>query len=134
MSDISEAFEEALEGSIKVVEQWFCTLYYRQSWYGGAEEGGWWGSTTTAEYYVAFKLREEAEAAMEAVKELAIKKTQESKRMHGELCLKQLEYCELRGLDDANSVFGEVDGETCYFVRVEHKLGSQNYSDSPYYE
>lgn len=134
MSDISEAFEEALEGAIKPVEQWFCTLYYRESWYGGAEEGGWWGSTTTAEYYVAFNLRDEAEAALDAVKNLAIEKTKEAKRMHGEVCLQQLDYCERRGIDDPNSIFGEVQGEDSYYVMVENKLGSCESSDSRHYE
>lgn len=133
MSDLQEAFEEALKDAVPV-KDWYCTLYCKWQWYGGAEEGGWWGTTVQSEAFQRFDSQKEAEAALEAVKALAIEKTQESKRMHGEMCLKQLEYCEIRGLDDANSVFGEVDGESCYFVRVEHKLGSQNYSSSPYYE
>jgi hypothetical protein len=133
MSDIREAFEEALRDAT-LVQDWHCTLYLTERWYGGAEEGGWWGSTVSAVAHVTYKTEAEAEAALAAVKQLAIAKTKEAKQIHGDVCLQQLDYCEQRGIDDANSVFGEVDGEDSYSVRIENELGASEYSMSRYYE
>ena len=133
MSDIQEAFWEALMDAT-LVQDWHCTLYLTERWYGGAEEGGWWGSTVTAVAHVSYKTPSEAEAALDAVKQLAIAKTKEAKQIHGDVCLRQLDYCEQRGIDDANSVFGEIDGEDSYSVRIENELGASEYSTSRYYE
>jgi len=133
MSHLQEAFDEACKDSVEVFA-WYCTLYVTWRWYGGAEEGGWWGTTVQAEAFQRFNSKEEAEAALEAVKTLAVEKTKEAKKIHGDICLNQLDYCERRGIDDANSVFGEIDEATSYSVRVENKLGSSNYQDSKIWE
>ena len=133
MSHLQEAFEIACKDAVEV-KDWYCTLYVTWRWYGGAEEGGWWGTTVQAEAFQRFDSKEEAEAALEAVKTLAVEKTKEAKKIHGDFCLNQLDYCERRGIDDANSVFGEIDESTAYSVRVENKLGSSNYQDSKIWE
>jgi hypothetical protein len=48
---------------------------------------------------------------------------------HGRACIAQLEHCEARGIEDSNSVFGEVDGPDRYKVRVSNKLPRAKYAD-----
>ena len=86
-------------------------MYLTERWYGGAEEGGWWGSTVTAVAHVSYKTEAEAEAALAAVKQLAIAKTKEAKKIHGDVCLHNSITANSVAMTDANSVFGEVNGE-----------------------
>lgn len=130
---IQQAFNEILE-DVQPAQVFFVSLYSVYRWYGGAEEGGWWGNTVSLVAHKEFRREDEAKQALAAIEALAKEKSHEAKQAHYRLCEAQLDYCEQRGIDDANSVFGEVDGADEYHVQIETELGSGEYSTSRYYE
>ena len=97
-------------------------------------EGGWWGSDTRLVAYQEFATEEAADAAFEKIKELAEQKNKEAKQRYGEMCLAQMEFCDDRGIDDYNSVFGEVDGEENYYVVREETPGEGESRGCRHYE
>ena len=100
----------------------YVSLYCSAPFYGGPEEGGWWGSDTNLVASQYFDTMEAANAALDAVKELAEELSREAKKQFGEHCLREMQFCDGRGLD--YDFFPEPDGEESYFVVVEDVSGS----------
>jgi hypothetical protein len=130
---IQEAFFSICKDA-QPAESIYVSLYVSVPYYGGPEEGGWWGSDTHLVAYKEFRTQEEADAAEEQIKAYAEKLNQEAKKAHGELCLAQMEWCDARGIDDYNSVFGEVDGEDSYYVVQEERPGEGESRGCRHYE
>jgi len=129
---ISQAFADICNEA-RVAHRVYLSLYRSDSWYGGPEEGGWWGHTTSVVAYQDFPSVEAAEAAKVRVEQLAEQLTKDAERSYGDLCLRQIAWCDARGIDDPNTVFGEVDGHADFFVQVEGELGSSEHSDDRHY-
>lgn len=119
---ISEGFFAVCENAIPA-ESKYVSLYLSVPFYGGPEEGGWWGSDEVLIAYQKAETEEAAEAMEKAIQEYAKALSADASRKHGEHCLRQLEWCERRGIDDSNSVFGEDDGPSRYWVAIEDHPG-----------
>jgi len=130
---IQEAFFDVCKQA-KPASTWHVSLYLSEQWYGGPQEGGWWGTTTTLVASQEFNSEALANEALQAAEVLASKLTAEAAVSHGERCSAELDFCERHGIDDSNSVFGEVSGRSVYSIYVEDELGKHEYSTSPYYE
>ena len=130
---IQSAFAEICKDA-KIARGVFVSLYRMEPFYGGPEEGGWWGSDTFLVASQEFSTEEEAEAVREKVEELAKKLENESKKESGEVCQRQIDWCEARGIDDANTVFGEFEGYTTYSVVMEEKQGENESRGCRHYE
>ena len=130
---IQSAFAEVCKDA-KLAHGVFVSLYRREPFYGGPQEGGWWSADVFLVASQEFKTEESAKAAKGKVEELAKKLEEESKKTSGEICQRQIEFCEARGIDDANTVFGEFDGFTTYFVTVEEKQGENESRGCRHYE
>jgi hypothetical protein len=122
---ISQAFADICKEA-QVANRVCLSLYRSDSWYGGPEEGGWWGRTTALVAHQEFPSVEAAEAAKVRVNELAEQLTKDSKKSHGDLCQRQIDWCEARGIDDPDTVF-------TFFVTVESELGSSEHSSDRHY-
>ena len=118
MSAIFEAFHRIVAEPIAPVAV-YVVLWRNEPFYGGPEEGGWWGNDRMVEAYTVVQSREDAEALCERIEALADELTAEAARDHGRGCQAQLDWCEARGIDDSNRVFGEDHGAATYFVTVE---------------
>lgn len=112
----------------------YVSLYIRVPRYGGPEEGGWWTSDTHLVAYQQFSSQEAADAAALKVTELAEELNKQARDDFGRACQAQLDWCEARGIDDANYIFGEVDGEEDYFVVQEASPGQHEYCGPTHYE
>lgn len=110
----------------------YIVLWKRTPFYGGAEEGGWWGNDETPVAYHRVSTLEAAEELREQIEAKAKEMTAEASRAHGEGCLNQLAYCEARGIDDSNSVYGEDDGAESYYVTVQEEVPEASYGDRHY--
>lgn len=110
----------------------YVSLYERTPFYGGPEEGGWWSASTQLVAYKSFISSEEAEAALAAVKALASRKTDESRKAWGDRCLKELEWMEARGLDP--DFLPETDGNDEFFAVCEERPGSEESEGTTHYE
>lgn len=100
----------------------YVSLYVDCPFYGGPEEGGWWGSDTNLVASQYFPTMEAAEAALEAVQELAKELSNDAKKRFGEQCLREMEFCDARGMD--YDELREPDGEETYYVVIEEQKGS----------
>ena len=129
---IEVAFAEICKEAVECVRGHYVVLWNRQSYFGGPEEGGWWGSNDIPVAYQRFVTEEAANAAWDAVTELAEKMTADASHAHGRGCLSQLAWCEERGIDDSNSVFGEDDGSESYYVTVQTELPEASYGPTNY--
>ena len=109
------------------------SLYEDVPYYGGPEEGGWWGHDTVLLASQEFDTEEAAQAALERVKKFAAELEQDARSQYGERCRAELDWCEARGIDDSNSVFGEVDGPSKYVVRIENYPGEHVYRGERFY-
>ena len=116
---IQAAFESVCEDN-KKPGCWYVILVSTQQCYGGPEEGGWWYSTGKLEAYKEYPTEELAEEAREKVKVLADELQANSRRAHGEHCLRQLEWLDARGLDA--DYLPEDDGPEEYEVSVVDEL------------
>lgn len=128
---IEVAFAEICKEAVEC-EGFYVVLWREEPFYGGPEEGGWWGRNLIPVAYQRFATSDAAYAAYNAVRKLADEMTADAQREHGRACLAQLEFCEARGIDDSDSVFGEDDGPESYYVTVDDKLpepmfGSRHY-------
>lgn len=115
----SKFYEAAFDGVVpdaKRPERWYLCLISRYQRYGGPEEGGWWQTMSSVEKYKEFMSKELAEEAKEKVEALAKELTEESRKEHGEMCLRQMEWLEARGLEA--DYFPENDGPEEYMVLV----------------
>jgi len=112
----------------------YVSLYVDNPFYGGPEEGGWWGHDYTVVAYHQVATEEEAEALKAKIEELAAKLNEEAKDSFGKQCQAEIDWCEARGIDDYNTVFGEVDGKASYFVMTEDHPGSHNSKGCRHYE
>lgn len=110
----------------------YIVLWKRTPFYGGPEEGGWWGNDETPVAYHRVSTLEAAEELRAKIEAEAAAKTADAKREHGDKCLAQLAYCEARGIDDSNSVYGEDDGPETYFVTVQEDRPEATYGDRRY--
>ena len=119
MSFLRQAFETAIEG-VKTPDVWYVTLVQESRYYGGPEEGGWWGTDTHVIAYRDFPSRELAVEAAAAVKKLASELEEESRKEHGEQCLREMEWLDARGLDA--DFLPEPDGPDDYRVLVSQEL------------
>ena len=81
---------------------------------------------------MATKAREENEELRKQIEAEAAVQTAEASRAHGEACLNQLAWCEARGIDDSNSVYGEDDGAESYYVTVQENRPEATYGDRHY--
>ena len=118
---IETAFNELVSEPIP------CSVFYVVLWrkipfYGGPEEGGWWGSDDIPEKYTVTATEAEATVLFQRIHDLAEKLSEEARHDHGRACQAQLEWCEERGIDDSNSIFGEDDGPESFYVTVEESL------------
>jgi hypothetical protein len=112
---------------------YYVSLYKTIPFYGGPEEGGWWGNDTVLEASQWFPTEEQATAALDAVKKLAVELSAKAKRQYGDDCNAQLREAELRGMD-ANDLYGEVDGESNYWVTMEQVSGQSVERGSRHWE
>ena len=126
---ISDAFAQTCKNA-KIAKSVCVSLYRRDSVYGGPEEGGWWRNHRSLVSYQYYPTEEEAEQVRGKIEELAKELSREETQKHGLECGRQLDWCEARGIDDANSVFGEVDGAAEFFVAVENQPGEQEHRDT----
>ena len=123
---IEEAFHQICREAVPAKSQ-YVSLYCESPFYGGPEEGGWWGSDTNLIASQCFDTAEAAEAAKEAVEELAKEMSAQAKQAFYQSCADQLAAAEARGIDPDS--LPEVDGEDRYFVVVEEVSGSLTHSD-----
>jgi hypothetical protein len=107
MSAIFEAFHRIVANPTTPIAA-YVVLWRNEPFYGGPQEGGWWGSDSIVEAFERVSTREEADALCERIEELADRLTAQAARDHGRGCQAQLDWCEARGIDDSNSVFGGV--------------------------
>jgi hypothetical protein len=128
---IREAFFSICDDA-KPRESHYVSLYVNTPYYGGPEEGGWWGSDTHLVAYQEFRTEAQAELAKDQVQELAKELNADAKRSFGEQCLREMEWCEARGLDA--DYLPEVDGEESYSVVIEEQPGSMESRGCRHYE
>ena len=130
---IQSAFSEICKDA-KIANSVFVSLYRSDPFYGGPEEGGWWGSDVSLVASQEFASEELAEKAKEKIEKLSKELSDNARREYGEVCNRQIEWCEARGIDDPNLVFGEVDGESRFYVHVEHEQGENESRGCRHYE
>ena len=115
-----------------LAKQHYIVLWKRVPFYGGPEEDGWWGNDEIPVAYHRVSTLEMAEELRKQIEAEAAAKTEEAKREHGDRCLNQLAWCEERGVDDSNSVYGEDDGAESYYVTVQEEAPEASYGDRHY--
>ena len=131
--DISAAFKQVC-AEAKPAQSFYISLYIRAPYYGGPEEGGWWGEDVLLVASQQYSTEEAADAAEAKIQALVKGLNTDAQKVYGEQCQAQLDFCEDRGIDDSNDVFGEVDGEEVYFVAKEQTPGENKSIGSRYYE
>jgi len=130
-NNIFNAFMSALPDAT-LAKPHYIVLWKRTPFYGGPEEGGWWGNDETPVAYHRVSTLEAAEELRKQIEAEAAAHTAEASRAHGEACLNQLAYCEARGIDDSNSVYGEDDGAESYYVTVQEEVPEASRGDRHY--
>lgn len=125
---IHEAFMKLVEQPIQC-NRFYVVLWRRSQFYGGPEEGGWWGMDHIPEAYTRVDSREEAEALATRIEEMAKQLSRQAIMEHGRGCIAQLEWCEARGIEDSNSVFGEVGSPDEYYVQIGEELPRARIAD-----
>lgn len=93
------------------------TLYVSTPFYGGPEEGGWEGRDVEMVAWRKYSTREVAELAAERMEDVAEDMSKNATRAYGEQCLREMEWCDARGVD--YDYLPEPDGPADYFIRVE---------------
>jgi hypothetical protein len=130
-NNIFNAFMSALP-SATLAKPHYIVLWKRTPFYGGPEEDGWWGNDEEPVAYHRVSTLEAAEELRKQIEAAAAAQTEEAKREHGDRCLAQLAYCEARGIDDSNSVYGEDHGAESYYVTVQKEVPEASYGDRHY--
>ena len=130
MCHIQDAFDEVCTEAV-MAEGAYVVLMERVPYYGGPEEGGWWGSDTHIRAYQYFPTLAQAEAARMQVEKLAQLLSADARHSYGQQCLREVEWCDARGLDADYP--REPDGESSFYVLVSSELpmesrGTRQYS------
>lgn len=128
---IKDAFLTVCEDAVPATGM-YVSLYIRIPFYGGPEEGGWWGSDTELVAYYHYPSEELAEASLDKIQKLADELNREEKRMWGDRCVQEMEWCDARGLD--YDFLPETDGESEYFVTTEDTPGQYTRRACRHYE
>lgn len=115
-----EAAFDLVVPDAKTPERWYLCLISNYQRYGGPEEGGWWQTMSTLVKYKEFISEELANEARKQVLILADELTKEARLEYGEMCLRQMEWLEARGLDA--DYLPENDGPEDYIVLVCNEL------------
>jgi len=123
MRYLQQAFDLAVEDA-RTPETWFVSLVERVPFYGGPEEGGWWGADTHVVAFREYRTREEADIAHGAVLQMARDLEEQSRREHGEHCLRSTEWLEARGLEA--DFLPEPDGPSEFSVVVSQGLPEES--------
>lgn len=110
----------------------YVSLYLRVPFYGGPEEGGWWGTDTELVAYYHYPSEELAEAALEKIQALADELNKEEKRAWGDRCVREMEWCDDRGVD--YDFLPETDGDSEYVVMTEETPGTHTRHACRHYE
>jgi len=111
----NEAFHEALD-EVQEPQRWFLCLIRTCQAYGGPEEGGWWYTVAEVVAFREYATQQEAEAGKARVTALADEYSEGGRRRHGDQCLREMEWCEERGLEA--DYLPEPDGPDQYEVAV----------------
>ena len=130
---IQSAFSEICKDAT-IANGVYVSLYRCDPFYGGPEEGGWWGRDVFLVASQEFASQELAEKAKEKILELAKQLSSEASHEHGEVCNRQIEWCEQRGIDDPNLIFGESDGASTFHVEIEDEQGQNESRGCRHYE
>ena len=130
-NNILAAFNQIVESPVPC-SKFYVVLWVNCPYYGGPEEGGWWGNDRIPQAFTECASECQANALRDRIEVLAKSLSSEASRDHGRTCLSQLAYCEARGIDDSNSVYGETDGEDSYDVTVQAEPPSARYGDRHY--
>jgi hypothetical protein len=128
-SYLKSAFERVCKDAQKA-EGWCVTLWRKSPYYGGPEEGGWWGQDLIVESYQRFSTYEAAKAACDAAEKLAEELSAEALRAFGDQCLREMDWCEKRGLDA--DYLPEPDGEESYCVTASLQIPENEYGPRRY--
>ena len=134
MSDESiflQAWNEIIEDS-EVAQECYLSLYENVSYYGGPEEGGWWDSDVILVSSQMFLDEQSANDAVEKINAIVEQENADAKKAFGERCLREVEFCDARGLDA--DYLPEVDGEETYFVTIEERKGEGESEGCRHYE
>jgi hypothetical protein len=115
MSYLEHAFNTVADNARKP-DVCFVCLMERTCEYGGPEEGGWWNHDAYCVAYREYATREAAELAKEQIEALATELTDESRREHGNHCLRQMEWLDARGLEA--DWLTEDDGPSEFYIAV----------------
>ncbi len=129
MSYLQSAFEAVCKEA-KPPESWYVCLIEEVRAYGGPEEGGWWYSITSLEAFQEYPTEEQAREAADRVQTLANELTHEARDEHGNMCLRQMEWLDARGLEA--DFLPEDDGPADYRVRVLNELPQYDNSRPQY--
>lgn len=130
-NNILEAFKTVIPNAT-LAKPHYIVLWKRIPFFGGPEEGGWFGSDDIPEAYYRVSTLEAAEALRLQIKAKAKEMSADASRAHGEGCLNQLAWCEERGVDDSNSVYGEDAGAESYYVTVQEEIPEASYGERHY--
>lgn len=123
---LKAAFEQVCKDA-QASTGFYVTLWRKEPFYGGPEEGGWWGHDLIVEAYQKFATYEAAAAARDAVAKLAEELTEEARKGFGDQCLREMAWCEARGLDA--DYLPEPDGEESYFVTASAEYPENEIAD-----
>jgi hypothetical protein len=131
MSDryIREAFDVVISDAVKT-ETWYVSLVEEVTFYGGPEEGGWWGHDYIVHSYKEFPSETLARIAADAVTRLATDLSYESRKAHNQQCLREMAWCDARGLDA--DYLPEPDGESKFHVYVTDEIPENSYASRHY--
>jgi len=108
----------------------YVVLFVHTSRYGGPEEGGWWINDKLVLAYEYCVSEEEANIKLAAVQKLAKELQESSLRDHGNQCLREMDWCEQRGLDA--DYLPEPDGPSEYSVEICEELPGNRYGPTHY--
>lgn len=130
MAEYLQTAFDAVCKEAKEASGWYVTLMLETSRYGGPEEGGWWARDTHIIKYQYYSTEEKAEAARDAIQKLADELKAEALKEHGDQCLREIEWCEARGLDA--DYLPEPDGPSNYFVLMTEGIPQESRGPSHY--
>ena len=109
---------------------WYVALFEARPYYGGPEEGGWWGTDRILVAYRMYESEEAAENAKEAIEVMAADLTADERKRDGDLCLRQMDWLDDRGLDA--DFLPENDGPSEFFVAVTEGMPESAYGGRHY--
>lgn len=131
MPNIFEAFNAIVESPIPC-RRHFVVLWEHRPFYGGPEEGGWCSGDDIPMSYTSTFTSVEAVELRHRIMELAKNISKQAQEEYQATCSSQLQWCEDRGIHDSNSIFGEVDGPSRYYVTVQDELPNARFGERHY--